>query len=140
MFSERTSLGQAQRALIQFPNHQTNNVGDQGATAPADGYQNTPADQAAMQQSGGADAEYAHGQAYAAAVDSQGNADCEFGQRGYQLQVAQHDPLKRTVAVDAHTPGNQGPNWGGPSHVPPGETFSREPTNGPQLLPTPGNS
>ena len=46
--SEQTSLGNAQRALIMFANHQTNNVGAQGATAPANGYLNTPADQQAM--------------------------------------------------------------------------------------------
>ena len=141
LVSEQTSFGMAQRALIQFANHQTNNVGDQGATAPADGYVlSNPEDALAYQQTGGADAEYAHGQAYAAAVDNQGNADCEFGQRGYQLKVAQFDPQHRTVASDPHTPGDQGPNWGGPSHVPAGETFSREPTIGPALPNYPGNN
>ena len=31
--------------------------------------------------------EYLHGQAYGAAVDNQGNADCETGQRGYPLKL-----------------------------------------------------
>ncbi len=74
--SEQTSFGTAQRALLNLAQPtQTNNVGQQGATAPANG--------------GGSDSllsggnEYLHGQAYGAAIDNQGNADCETGQRGY---------------------------------------------------------
>ncbi len=134
--SEQTSFGMSQRALLNFANHQTNNVGDQGATAPANGYQ--PGDP--PDQTNGADAEYTHGPSYAAAVDNQGNADCEVGQRGYQLKQNFYDPQGREMVSDAHTPGDQGTTWTGLAHVPAGETFSREPTTGPQLPSVPGNN
>jgi virulence factor Mce-like protein len=58
--SEATAFGFAQRVMIMLANQtQTNNVGTQGATAPADGPD-----------------EYLHSQNYGAAVDNQGNADC----------------------------------------------------------------
>jgi virulence factor Mce-like protein len=138
--SEQTRFGNAQRALLNFANHQTNNVGSQGATAPANGYLNTPADQAAKKTSGGADAEYAHGPAYAAAINRNGTADCEAAQRGYQAKQNYSDPQHRSLVTDAHTPGSQGTTWSGLSRVPPGETFSREPTTGPQLPFVPGNN
>jgi ABC-type transporter Mla subunit MlaD len=142
LISEQTSFGTAQRALINFANHQTNNVGSQGAYAPANGYdQSNPADVAAEQQTGGADAEYAHGPAYGAAIDSQGFADCEAGQRGYELRQNYLDPQHRDLVSDAHTPGDQGPTYGnGRPRVPAGETFSRSPQTGPQLPFIPGNN
>jgi virulence factor Mce-like protein len=138
--SEQTQFGNAQRALLNFANHQTNSVGAQGATAPANGYLNTPADQAAKLQTGGADAEYVHGPAYAAAINSNGTADCEAAQRGYQLKENTFDPKSRSLVTDAHTPGSQGTTWTGSLRVPPGETFSRHPTTGPQLPFVPGNN
>ncbi len=80
-----------------------------------------------------------HGQAYGAAVDNQGNADCESGQRGYPAKLNRFDPLGRNLAVDPHTPGNQGPTFRGSPHVPAGETFTRSPQTGPQLTSNPGN-
>ncbi len=84
--------------------------------------------------------QYAHGQAYGAAVDNQGNADCEGGQRGYPMKLNQYDPLKRNLVVDPHTPGDQGPTYTGSPRVPPGETFTRDPQTGPQLTATPAGS
>jgi hypothetical protein len=136
LVSEQTSFGMAQRALIQFPNHQTNNVGDQGATASANGYQ--PGDP--VSQGGPSDAEYAHGAAYGAAVDNQGNADCEVGQRGYQLMQNSQDPQNRSLVTDSYTLGNQGTTWTGLTRVPAGETFSRSAQTGPQLPVIPGNN
>ncbi len=81
-----------------------------------------------------------HGQAYGAAVDNQGNADCETGQRGYVKKLNPFDPLKRNIAVEAHTPGDQGPTYRGRPHVPAGETFTRAPQIGPQLPNFPGNN
>jgi virulence factor Mce-like protein len=134
--SEQTSLGMAERALSMNANRQTNNVAQQGATLPANGYQpGDPPDQTGM-----ADAEYEHGPAYGAAIDSQGNADCETGQRGFELKQNYYDNQNRTLVSDAHTPGDQGTTWTGLSRVPPGETFSREPTTGPQLPNIPGNN
>jgi TPR repeat protein len=40
---------------------------------------------------------------------------------------------------DPHTPGGQGPTYKGRTHVPAGETFSRNPTTGPQLARNPSN-
>ena len=134
--SEQTSFGMAQRALLNFPNHETNNLGDQGAAQPANGYQ--PGDP--IGTSGTADAEYLHGPAYSAAVDNQGNADCEVGQRGYEKQQNYFDPNHRLLVTDQHTPGDQGATYTGLSRVPPGETFSRAPVTGPQTPIVPGNS
>ncbi|HET9074648.1 MAG TPA: MlaD family protein [Solirubrobacteraceae bacterium] len=120
---EATNFGFAQRALSNQANSaQPNNVGSQGATAPVNG--------------GGTNSlltggnEYAHGPAYGAAVDAQGNADCETGQRGYPLKLNGLDPQGRNFDSDVHTPGDQGPTFTGAAHVPAGETFTRSPTTG----------
>jgi virulence factor Mce-like protein len=124
--SEQTTYGFAQRAMLNFGDAtQPDNVGSAGATAPADG------------QSGGP--EYLHAQPYGAAIDSQGNADCEAGQRGYPKKLNSFDPQGRDLAVDPHTPGDQGPTFAGRARVPKGETFSRNPEIGPQLTPNPSN-
>jgi virulence factor Mce-like protein len=130
--SEATSFGTAQRVLLKLPNPlQANNVGIIGANSPVNG--------------GGLDLgplggnEYLHNQPYGAAIDNQGNADCEVGQRGYPLKLNSFDPQGRNLVVDPHTPGNQGPTYAGVAHVPAGETFSRNPQTGPQLDPNPSN-
>jgi virulence factor Mce-like protein len=130
--SERTSFGTAQRIQLKLANvAQLNKVGILGATAPADG--------------GGVDAgplggnEYLHDQGYGAAIDNQGNADCETGQRGYVKKLNYFDPQGRDLALDPHTPGDQGPTYAGVAHVPKGETFSRNPQTGPQLDYNPSN-
>ncbi len=129
--SEQTSFGFAQRALLNQVNPlQPGNVGTQGATTPING--------------GGADLplggnEFLHSQNYGAAIDTHGNADCETGQRGYPKKLNYFDPQGRNLATDAHTPGLQGPTFAGRAHVPAGETFSRNPQTGPQLLPNPTN-
>jgi phospholipid/cholesterol/gamma-HCH transport system substrate-binding protein len=132
--SQPTSIGAAQRALIMFGNHQTNNVNAQGATAPANGYK--PGD---VPDPSTADAEYYHGPAYGAAVTNQGAADCETGQRGYPLVLNHLDPHGRMLETDAHSPGTQGMNFTGLARVPAGETFTRRPTTGPQLPNIPSN-
>jgi ABC-type transporter Mla subunit MlaD len=129
--SEQTAFGFAQRVLLNLGNPlQSNNVGQQGAIAPVDG--------------GGTNSltggnEYLHSQAYGSAIDNQGNADCETGQRGYPLKLNYADPQGRDLATDPHTPGDQGPTFKGRTHVPAGETFSRNPTTGPQLSYNPTN-
>jgi len=129
--SEATSFGFAQRVLFNEANPaQANNLGQQGATAPANGGGSTSL-------LGGN--EFLHSQNYGAAVDNQGNADCETGQRGYPLKLNHLDPEGRDLVTDPHTPGDQGPTYAGLPHVPKGETFSRNPTTGPQLAATPGN-
>jgi virulence factor Mce-like protein len=128
LVSEQTNLGMAQRALLQTANQQSTSVGTQGATQPANG--GAPPGQAP---------EYLHNQAYGAAVDNHGNADCETGQRGYPQRLNYFDSQHRNLGMDAHTPGAQGTTWTGLSRVPPGETFSRNPATGPQLAYNPSN-
>jgi ABC-type transporter Mla subunit MlaD len=129
--SEATSFGFAQRALLnQTDPAQPNNVGTQGATAPVNGgVPDTPL--------GGN--EFLHSQNYGAAIDNAGNADCETGQRGYPKQLNSFDPQHRDFAIDPHTPGDQGPTFHGRARVPAGETFSRNPQTGPQLVANPSN-
>ncbi len=121
--SQPTNVGFAQRALLNFaqPN-QPGSVGDQGASQPVDG-----------------PIEYYHGQTYGAAIDNQGNADCETGQRGYPKKLNYFDPQHRNLGTDTHTPGDQGPTFHGRTRVPKGETFSRNPTTGPQVPYNPSN-
>jgi virulence factor Mce-like protein len=130
--SEQTDFGFAQRVLLNQGNPaQANNVGQQGATAPANG--------------GGTDStitggnEYLHAQPYGAAIDTAGNADCETGQRGYPKKLNYFDPQGRNLGTDVHTPGDQGTTFAGRTHVPAGETFTRSPTTGPQLAYNPTN-
>jgi virulence factor Mce-like protein len=133
LVSEQTSFGTAQRALINVANTaQPNNVGQQGATAPVNGGGST-----SLLNGGNA---FLHAPPYGAAVLSNGTADCETGQRGYPLKLNYFDPQGRDFDTDAHTPGSQGPTFAGRARVPKGETYSRNPTTGPQLLKVPGNS
>ena len=131
--SEATSFGFAQRALINFGNPtQPNNVGQQGATAPANGGGSTSL------LTGGN--EFLHAQPYGAAVDNQGNADCETGQRGYPLKLNHLDsagPRPRHRHPHAGRPGPdvQGPRPRArrrdlqpqPDHRPPDRGHPREP-------------
>jgi hypothetical protein len=121
--SEQTNFGFSQRALIQFANQQTDSFGTVPAAEPANG-RNVPPGQVP---------EYLHGPAYGAAVDTHGHADCEAGQRGYLKRLNKLDPQHRNFDAEQYTPGDQGPTWTGLTRVPPGETFSRRPTTGPQL-------
>ena len=94
-----------------------------GAPRPT---QATDADPVQMELFGdGADL---HAQPYGRAVDEQGNADCESGQRGYPTKLAKGAPADLFGALDARTPGNQGPTFTGRPKVPEGQTFSAEPT------------
>ncbi len=129
LVSEQTNFGMAQRALLNFANQQTDSVGNLPAAQPANGQGVPP----------GQTPEYLHGPAYAAAIDNQGNADCEAGQRGYPKQLAHLDPQHRNLDTDSHTPGNQGGNWTGLAKVPAGETFTRSPSVGPQNPYIPAN-
>jgi ABC-type transporter Mla subunit MlaD len=118
--SEPDPTGFAQRTLLnQAPRHD-NSPGSLGATQPATGQNpvsGTPA--------------FLHVNAYTAAVDRQGNADCESGQRGYIRQANAFGTLP--IVIDPHIPGNQGPTFTGRARVLPGQTFSRAPQAGPQV-------
>jgi virulence factor Mce-like protein len=129
--SEQTAFGFAQRVLLNSANSsQMNSITSQGATAPVNG--------GSVDSPTGGNA-FLHAQPYGAAIDDQGNADCETGQRGYPKKLNNFDPQGRNLAVDPHTPGDQGPTFAGRTHVPAGETFSRNPTSGPELPANPTN-
>jgi virulence factor Mce-like protein len=130
--SEQTSFGYAQRVLLNMGNPlQPNNVGQQGATAPVNGGGTNSL------VSGGN--EYLHAQPYGSAIDNQGNADCETGQRGFPKKLNYFDPQHRDLGTDVHTPGDQGPTFKGRDRVPAGETYTRNPTTGPQPAYNPSN-
>jgi len=107
----------------------------QGETTPANGTQ------------GGNPPQFFHAQSYGAAVTNSGQADCEDGQRGY-IKRSPHAPPGYNIASDPHNEvgyragptyqhyTNSGPSGLGPDHVPPGETFTRDPGGiAPQLDP-----
>ena len=75
------------------------------------------------------------GQTYGAAVDDQGNADCEVGQRGYPRHLARTLPNDVRITTIPETPGNQGPTYKGRPRVPQGQTFSRLPEGAPGVRP-----
>jgi virulence factor Mce-like protein len=131
--SEPTTFGTAQRALLMGGNGaQPNSPTSTPASEPVNG--NTPGGDSPL---GGN--VYFHSPTYGAAVDNNGNADCETGQRGYPRQLNFFDPKQRQFDTDQHTPGNQGPTYPGRAHVPTGETFSRNPQIGPQTPFNPTN-
>jgi virulence factor Mce-like protein len=117
--SQRTLLNQAPRPR----NPSDPSYGSIGARRPANG-----------EPVVSGPAVYHHGNTYSAAVDHQGNADCESGQRGYQekLTAYNNDPNLK-IAVDPHTPGTQGPTFTGRPRVPEGQTFTRLPEYGPKM-------
>jgi hypothetical protein len=124
--SDQTAFGFTQRVLLMFADgNQPDNVGAQGAIHPANG------------QNGGP--EFLHSQTYGAAIDNSGQADCETGQRGYPKKLNYFDPHGRNLATDAHTPGDQGTTFKGRPRVPAGESFTRNPTTGPQIPNNPMN-
>jgi ABC-type transporter Mla subunit MlaD len=132
--SEQSNFGTGQRILAKTANSfQPNSIGSAGANVPVNG--GAPGGDNPVT---GANA-YFHQQDYGAAIDNQGHADCETGQRGYPLRLNYFDPMHRNFAVDQHTPGDQGPTFHGLSRVPPGETFSRNPQTGPQTPFNPSN-
>jgi virulence factor Mce-like protein len=128
-FSELDSTGSMQRALLNFAGHQDNSVGSMEAKAPANG----------ENVKDGAP-QFGHDQPYAAAVDDQGNADCEAGQRGYIQRQARFFPKNLKIARDPRTPGLQGPTFTGLAKVPPGETFTARPETGPYANIAPSES
>ncbi len=121
--AERIPGGTLQRIVVKNVPPQTNGLNKFGAVRPADGSGAVPGFTQLM-----GDAPALHAQPYGRAVDAQGNADCEQGQRGYPARLAEGAPAGLNVAVDPRTPGNQGPTFTGKPKVPAGETFSAEPT------------
>jgi virulence factor Mce-like protein len=117
-FSEPDSTGSAQRALVNFAGPQEDSIGSQGADEPANG------------KNAAGTPQYAQDQPYGGAIDAQGRADCEAGQRGFVERQARFFPKQYKIARDPHSAGLQGPTFSGRSRVPRGETFTSEPETG----------
>ncbi|MBA2349976.1 MAG: hypothetical protein H0V81_17005, partial [Solirubrobacterales bacterium] len=122
---EQVPSGTIQRIEVkEAPIGQKNGISSFGAVAPANGEQPLEGDPVRL-----------HGQPYGRAVDENGNADCEQGQRGYLQRVAKGAPEGLNIAVDPRTPGNQGTTFTGKPRVPAGQTFSAEPAGrAPQVV------
>jgi hypothetical protein len=117
--SQRTLLNQAPRT--QDPRDPS--VGSIGAREPVNGEHVVSGSPMNL-----------HTNVYSAAINRDGTADCESGQRGYLERVnAFGDPKYKTV-IDPHIPGSQGTTFTGRQRVPEGQTFSRTPVTGPQML------
>ena len=120
--AQSDETGTIQRIQQKTAPSQTNGLTSFGADGYANGEGSNPIAEA---ESG--DAAFLHTQPYGRAVDEQGNADCETGQRGYPRRLAKNAPANLNVATDPRTPGNQGPTFSGRPRVPPGQTFTAEP-------------
>jgi len=153
------NTGTAQRVLANSAPPQRNSLASEGAYEPANATRKTAAEEGYPSVGslfaglpggplGGVgahideiirelfgDPAVLHGQPYAGAIDNEGNADCEIGQRGYPenrmaLKIPNRDRPARNrfqIVTDPHTPGNQGSTYRGRPDVPGGQTFSREP-------------
>jgi hypothetical protein len=120
--TEPDPTGGSQRTLLNQAGRQDNSVTSLGAAEPANGENvrsGTP--------------QHLHTNNYSAAIDRQGNADCESGQRGYPTRINHYGDKRFNIVVDPHIPGNQGPTFTGRPRVPAGQTFSREPGSGPKI-------
>ena len=126
--SEEDPTGGSQRSLLNQaprPRQGNNGLGSIGASEPANGEEVVSGSRVNL-----------HSNVYSAAIDRQGNADCESGQRGYveKLTTYNRDPNLKIV-TDPHLPGNSGPTYTGRPRVPAGQTFSRTPQQGPRMPP-----
>ena len=121
--SERNETGTIQRIQAKSAPEQDNQLGSFGASQPA----NAEGVHEPTTELFG-DPARLHAQAYGRAVDAEGRADCESGQRGYPRRLAEGMPAKYDVVLDPRTPGRQGPTFTGRERVPKGQTYSAEPT------------
>ncbi|MDX6688699.1 MAG: phospholipid/cholesterol/gamma-HCH transport system substrate-binding protein [Solirubrobacteraceae bacterium] len=122
--SEEDATGTLQRIQVkQVSLTQPNSLASYGASRPASGGSTDPIQHAIF-----GDPVDLHQADYNAAIDANGNADCEGGQRGYLNEGS--------VSLNHRTPGAQGPTYKGRPRVPDGETFSAEPDGiAPSVLP-----
>ena len=117
--SQRTLLNQASRT----EDPRSPSMGSIGAKTPSNG---EPTISGARMN--------LHANVYTAAIDHQGNADCESGQRGYMEKLTTYntDP-KLKIVTDPHLPGNTGTTLTGRPRIPEGQTFTRLPESGPKM-------
>jgi len=122
--SDEDATGTVQRVQVKLaPLEQENSLASFGATEPANADHIDPVQHALF-----GDGVQLHDQLYNAAVDENGNADCESGQRGYLKRLATGFPAHMNVVLDPSTPGSQGPTFKGRARIPEGQSFSSEPT------------
>ena len=75
-----------------------------------------------------------HVNIYTAAVDTQGNADCESGQRGYMQRAATYHAGRTARSSSTRTSrATRARRSPGRARVPPGQTFTRTPQSGPRM-------
>jgi ABC-type transporter Mla subunit MlaD len=122
--SQEGPYGYSQRALVKSAGQQSNSPGSMGSAEPANGQDYREASRRR------GDPAHLHATPYNAAIDEQGNADCENGQRGYPRRLARFSDERFQIVTDPHIPGNQGPTYTGRARVPEGQTFTREPETG----------
>ncbi len=135
--------GQVLRSELNSGNSATDSYTQQGSAFPANGETNGQP---------GQPLEFLHAQPYGAAVTNSGAADCEAGQRGYIDTTASPYAAgtKYThVISDPHNPVGYaaGPTYAyfdrngahglGPTRVPAGETFTRDPGGLAAQIPAP---
>ncbi len=112
--TDRDQTGQVQRIRVKENNGEAMGLGSFGAADPIQGL---------------------HAQPYGAAVDENGNADCEQGQRGFvDFNADGLDPSTGLVG-DADTPGLQGTTFDGRPRVPARQTFTSRPEGSPGIDP-----
>ncbi len=104
--SAHTKYGFAQRALINLAAPSGGSVGQQGATAPVNG--TSGSDTPPLTVFGGK--QFLHAQTYGAAIDNQGNADCETGQRGWPKKLNKFDPRGPQPGGGSPHAGRPGPD------------------------------
>lgn len=116
--SQRTLLNQAPRNVSPT----ASSIGSLGAATPANGEPVLTGAPVNL-----------HTNLYSAAVNADGTADCESGQRGYLKRLNTYGDKRFDTVVDPHIPGSQGPTFTGLPKVPAGQTFTRAPQSGPRL-------
>jgi hypothetical protein len=128
MLSEPDPTGTAQRALLNQASRPVNptapSVGSLGAREPVNNEDVISGSPQAL-----------HINVYTAAVNRDGTADCESGQRGYIQRANTFGDPKYNTVIDPHIPGSQGTTFSGRPRVPEGQTFTRAPESGPRMLP-----
>lgn len=112
--TDKDSTGQIQRVQAKSPDDEQQNLDAMGQGNPIPGL---------------------HIQQYNAAIDDQGNADCETGQRGFPRHLARGLPSSQPIVLDPDTPGSQGPTFRGRPRVLEGQTYSRLPEGAPPVPP-----
>lgn len=127
--TDQDSTGQIQRILGKSAGPQDDALGTFGADnfANGEGYEPIPPDPTNPERSELGDPAHLHFQQYGAAIDAEGRADCEAGQRGYPRRLAHHADRDFDVALEPHTPGRQGTTFRGNQQVPSGQTFDAIP-------------